>query len=133
MKDLYKEMGFTDNPFSRFSAEEEIEYLKNIYVNPRYYNTIYRDIKDSSSRFIIGERGIGKSALMFNLKRDFGDKIFTVIIDEYGGIKVKDNQKEILLCTMEKMVTQLGVSLIKNKRIIKSFSKSDKEKLTFFY
>lgn len=132
MKDLYRAMGFTDNPFSRFSAEEELEYLKNIYVNPRYYNTIYRDIGDSSSRFIIGERGIGKSALMFNLKRDFRDKIFTIIIDEYGGIKVKDNQKEILLCTMEKMVTQLGISLIKNKKIIKSFDKSDKEKLTFF-
>lgn len=132
MEDLYKEMGFTDNPFSRFSAEEELEYLKNIYVKPRYYNTIYRDIRDGASRFIIGERGIGKSALMFNLKKDFGDKIFTIIIDEYGGIKVKDNQKEILLCTMEKMVTQLGVSLIKNKEVIRSFEKSDKEKLTFF-
>lgn len=132
MSDLYKAMGFTDNPFSRFSAEEEIDYLNNIYVNPRYYNTIFKDIKDGSSRFIIGERGIGKSALMFNLRKDFSDKVFSVIIDEYGGVKVKENQKELILCTMEKMVTQLGVSLIKNKKIVKSLEKSDKEKLTFF-
>lgn len=132
MKDLYKEMGFIDNPFSRFSAEEEIDYLNNIYVNPRYYNTIFKDIKDSSSRFIIGERGIGKSALMFNLRRDLRNEIFSIIIDEYDGVKVKDNQKELLICTMEKMVTQLGVSLIKNKKAMKSLEKNDKEKLTFF-
>ena len=123
MSDLYKAMGFTDNPFSRFSAEEEIDYLNNIYVNPRYYNTIFKDIKDGSSRFIIGERGIGKSALMFNLRKDFSDKVFSVIIDEYGGVKVKENQKELILCTMEKMVTQLGVSLIKNKKNCKVIRK----------
>ena len=46
MEELYENMGFTSNPFSRFSAEEEKEYLEEIYIKPRYYRTVYNDIKD---------------------------------------------------------------------------------------
>ena len=31
MEELYENMGFTSNPFSRFSAEEEKEYLEDIF------------------------------------------------------------------------------------------------------
>ncbi len=84
MEELYENMGFTSNPFSRFSAEEEKEYLEEIYIKPRYYRTVYNDIKDGTSRFIIGERGIGKTALMLNLEQDLEkNNIFSVLIDEY--------------------------------------------------
>lgn len=45
MAELYKNMGFSENPFSRFSAEEEKDYLQEILVQPKYYPTIHSDIK----------------------------------------------------------------------------------------
>jgi DNA replication protein DnaC len=74
MADLFENMGFNANPFSRFSAEEEKEYLQKIFVQPKYYATIHSDIKSGTSRFIFGERGVGKSALVLNLMNDFSEE-----------------------------------------------------------
>lgn len=133
MLDLYSNLGFSSNPFSRFSAEEEKEYLDKIYIKPRYYKTIYNDIKDGASRFIVGERGIGKTALMMNLERDLKqERIFSVIIDEYDDIEVNNNSCQILLLVIRKLVTKYAVFLLNNKKVARKMSKQDKEKLSFF-
>ncbi len=62
--ELYKSLGFTDNPFSTFSAEEEKAFLNKIYINPLFYNTLKSDLQKGLSRFILGARGIGKTALL---------------------------------------------------------------------
>lgn len=133
MEELYDLMGFSENPFSNYSAEEEFAYLDKIYIIPRYYNTIFNDIKNGSSRFVFGERGIGKSALMHKLQFDLkAEKVFPIVIDDYSGIKPDNNQKELLNLIIEKAVTQLGVILINNKKVLMELKKADKEKLTFF-
>lgn len=133
MFELYKNLGFEANPFSRFSAEEEIDYLKDIYSPPKYYQTISSDIRDGSSRFIFGERGIGKSALMFKLMQEFekGD-VFTVLIDQYDNIPIKNNDTDLLLEILKKVVTSFSITILKNKHIMKKLNKQDKEKLSFF-
>lgn len=133
MSELYTFMNFRENPFSRFSAEEEKEYLKDIFVKPRYYPTIYNDIKSGGSRFVFGERGIGKSALVLNLMDDFQrEKVFCVLIDDFDGISAKDNTKELLVFSMQKVITSFGLFLLKNKQCLAGISKIEKEKLTLF-
>lgn len=133
MVDLFTNLGFSSNPFSRFSAEEEKEYLDKIYIRPRYYKTIYNDIRDGASRFIVGERGIGKTALMMNLEKDLKkEQIFPIIIDEYDGIEISNNSSQILLLIIRKLVTKYSVYLLNNKRDARKMSKQDKEKLSFF-
>jgi hypothetical protein len=43
MIELYQSLGLNQNPFSKFSAEEELEYLKDIYVTPKYFNSLFSD------------------------------------------------------------------------------------------
>lgn len=133
MADLFENMGFNTNPFSRFSAEEEKEYLQKIFVRPKYYATIHSDIKSGTSRFIFGERGVGKSALVLNLMNDFSEEsVLSVLIDDYEGIKTTDNGSAILLLTIKKIETIFGLFLLKNKQCIKELDKNEKEKLTLF-
>lgn len=133
MGELFENMGFRENPFSRFSAEEEKEYLHNIFVPPKYYATIHSDLKTGSSRFIFGERGVGKSALVLNLKSDFAEnRVFCILIDDYEGIKLTANGKEFFALTLKNVVTTFGLYLLKNKQYIRGLSKEEKEKLTFF-
>lgn len=40
MPELYKKMGFDENPFAKFSAEEEIGYLRKIYYDPKYFSVL---------------------------------------------------------------------------------------------
>jgi len=133
MSELYENMSFIENPFSRFSAEEEKDYLHKIFVQPKYYPTISSDIKSGASRFIFGERGVGKSALVLNLIEDFSEKqVFSILIDDYEGIELTDNGKTFLIFTLRKMVTSFGAFLCKNKQCLKSLDKEEKEKLTIF-
>ena len=133
MTDKYDVIKFSSNPFSRFSAEEEEEYLHDIFVQPKYYQTTKTDIKSGSSRFIFGARGAGKSALVLNLKKDLEkDQHFTILVDDYEGIDISNSGKQLLLLTLKKLETSFGIFLLKNKQCIKSLDAYEKEKLSFF-
>lgn len=138
MNELYSALGFQGHPFARFSAEEENEYLNKIYVTPRYYPTIVSDICAGTSRFIFGARGIGKSALLYTLISDLEKKnVLPIFIDDYGEIPVQNNERELLVLTLKKLTTYLGVLLLKNKELLRKLNKEDKEILgiaiqTFF-
>ena len=54
-------------PFARLSAEEERSYLKEIFFKQRYYDSLVNLAEASASRFILGQRGIGKSATILHL------------------------------------------------------------------
>ncbi|QGM31948.1 hypothetical protein GI482_17010 [Bacillus sp. N3536] len=133
MNELYKNLGFNDNPFSRFSAEEEREYLNDIFQNPKYFQTILTDIKEGRTRFIVGERGIGKSALMFRLKEELeNEKVLTLLIDRFDNFKIKSNERDFLIEVIKQLVNFISILAFTDKSIIKKLTKFEKEKLAFF-
>lgn len=139
MKELYNNLGFFMHPFTSFSAEEEVEYLDEIaYLNdffnpPKYFNSLYTELKNGASRFIFGERGSGKTALMLRLKRTLEKEgVFTVLIDDYDAVNLKNNSKQILIKILQNCVTILSVRLLKSPGFIKKLSNIEKEKLSFF-
>lgn len=58
--ELFSNMGFEKNPFSKFSAEDERDYLKEIYVTPRFYQTLIEELAEGNSRYLLGETTDGK-------------------------------------------------------------------------
>lgn len=130
--ELFSNMGFEKNPFSKFSAEDERAYLKEIYETPRFYQTLIEELAEGNSRYLLGERGVGKSALMFYLIEDLKSKgIYPVLIDEYDETPIKNNGYELLLLVEKSIITQLGVELLCDKSKIKKLTKDDREKLAF--
>lgn len=130
--ELFLSMGFEKNPFSKFSAEDERTYLKDIYETPRFYQTLLDELVEGNSRYLLGERGVGKSALMFYLMEDLKNRdIYSVLIDEYDGTPVRNNGYDLLLLVEKNIVTQLGVELLCEKSKIKKLTKDDREKLAF--
>lgn len=130
--DLYANLGFEGNPFSNFSAEEEKTYLKEIYEKPRYYQTLLTEVSEGNSRYLFGERGIGKSALMYYLMEDLRQKnVFSILIDEYDGIPLKNNGGSFLNQVEQNIITKLGVELLCEKKRIKKLDKDERDKLAF--
>jgi len=133
MAELYYSLGFSENPFSKFSAEEEIDYLSNIYIKPRYFDTLINDLSNGSSRFIFGDRGSGKSALIIELKKELeNSRIFSIIIQNYDDIPLKNNDKHMIYLMIQELLKQLVVVLSKNPFLIKKLNKYEKEKLSIF-
>lgn len=134
MNELYSSMGFKEHPFARFSAEEEKQYLRQIFVVPKYYSTIVSDIKSRASRFIFGARGAGKSALILKILDDSTkNKFFSVLIDDYETVPLKSNERELLLLVLRELVTSFGIYLMKNKAYLKSLTKEDREILALSF
>lgn len=130
--ELFSNMGFEKNPFSKFSAEDERTYLKEIYETPRFYQTLVDELVEGNSRYLLGERGVGKSALMFYLIEDLRSKgIYPILIDEYDETPIKNNGYELLLLVEQNIITHLGVELLCNKSKVKKLAKDDREKLAF--
>ena len=125
--------GLNKNPFSKYSAEEELEQIDNLFFKPNYYATLVDDLKNGSSRFILGQRGHGKSTLIHYLKNDLEkNQVFTVILDKFDGIPTTNNDKELLELVIKNIIKKLGVYLSKNKIDFKRLSKAEKEKLIIY-
>lgn len=132
MSELFINMGFCENPFSRYSAEEEKKYINSIYEKPKYYATICSDIESGTSRFLMGDRGMGKSALMYRLLNDLADRsVFSVLVDQYDNIPIRDNEMHFVNLVIEEIVSNLAVELLKKPRLVKKLDKREREKLAF--
>jgi hypothetical protein len=130
--ELYTELGFSDNPFSTFSAEEEKSFLNHIYINPLFYETLKSDLIRGHSRFILGARGIGKTALLIQLKNALdNENAFTIIIDEFDGVPTKNNQVELTRLIIEKIVTNFCFKISKDPKGLRKLDRHQKEKLSF--
>jgi hypothetical protein len=130
--ELYKNLGLNGNPFSTFSAEEEKGFLNKIYINPLFYQTLKSDISNGHSRFILGSRGIGKTALLLQLRENLkNNNVFTIIIDEFDDIPIKNNDIEITRLIIEKLVTYFCVEISKCPARLSNLNKHQKEKLSF--
>jgi len=131
MTELYKNLGFRNHPFSKFSAEEETEYLGEIFLKPRYFNTLLTDLKSGASRFILGERGSGKSALVLELSKTLADdNVFSVIIDNYDGIPLNNNDRNLLHLIIKNLLKTYVASIFKNRHLLGNLNKQDKERLS---
>lgn len=132
---LYQNLGFKENPFSRFSAEEEIDYLAEIFYEPKYYSTIFQDVLNNNSRYIFGERGSGKSALMFKLIENLAENkdSLIILIDSYGEFVQKGNNlsKKYLLSFIRKIIKTLIQDLLIRGKNANNLDTIEKEKLAF--
>ena len=133
MTELHTSLGLIGDPFSHFSAEEEINYLKNIYINPKYYNSLRANLKNGSSRFIVGSRGSGKTALILSLFDTLSsDDTICIMFDAFDSVPKKDNEKHFIYQTIQKIIVQYCLCLEKHPHLLKKLDKFDKEKLAFF-
>lgn len=130
--ELYENLGFSEHPFSTFSAEEENQFLNRIYINPLFYKTLKADLEKGHSRFILGARGIGKTALILQLRAELEKKnVFTFIIDNFDGLPVKNNSVEIIRLIIEETITNYCFEVRNNPICLKKLDRHEKEKLSF--
>ncbi len=131
MSDIYHNLGFKSNPFSKRSSEQELEFINEIFYSPNYYNTLINDLESGDSRFIIGHRGHGKTSIINKLYDDLEKKgnICVIKIDRFETIPLKDNELDFLFLINRKIIEKIVYFLVKNKLLIKKLTKYQKEEL----
>ncbi len=126
-------LGLIKNPFSKKSSEQELDFLQDIFFEPNYYATLMDVLSGGDSRFIIGQRGHGKTSIINNLYEDLEKKnILTIKIDRFDSIPISKNETALIKLILGCLVTKTSIFLSKNPKKVKKLEKADKEKLALF-
>lgn len=118
------------SPFVSLSAEEEKDYLKDIFYKQHFYDDLVALAKSSSSRFILGQRGQGKSAILLHLFKDLKQlDILPILIDQYDGFPEKDNENYFLHAMIARMTFELAERIMENPKLLKKLDATQKQML----
>jgi hypothetical protein len=121
------------SPFAKYSAEEELEILDEIYYEPRYYNELLELLSSGVSRFVLGQRGQGKSATIYKLFNDLSkNHTLPLLITRYDGIPLTKNENFLLYRIMQAMTIGIAKHLFENKKAKNKLAKLQQERLSFF-
>lgn len=105
---LNDSLGFERNPFSKKSSEQELQFLNKIFYQPNYYPTLMDTLSNGDSRFIIGQRGHGKSSIINKLFEDLEkDYVFTIKVDRFDSIPIKKNEIALIRLILTELVTKI--------------------------
>lgn len=130
---LDESLGLSKNPFSKRSSEQELEFLDEIFYEPNYYKALMDVLSTGDSRFIIGQRGHGKSSIINKLLDDLETiKLFVIKIDRFDSIPTKKNETAFIKVILKSLITKLAIYLDKNRSSLKKLDKFEKEKLALF-
>lgn len=134
MLQQFSKLGLRDNPFSKRSSEQELQFLDKIFFEPNYYLTLQDNLKSGDTRFIYGQRGYGKSSIINKLYNDIHiDSDYLVIkLDRFEGISNRNNKIEFLILILRKIITYLGLCIQTNPKLVKNLNGYDKEIFVYF-
>jgi len=125
-------------PFSKFSAEEELDILNEIFYQPAFYVQLRNLIVDGNSRFILGQRGQGKSAIIYKLFEDLSKhNSLPLLITRYDGVPLNGNSNHFLYLIIKNITLGLAKMFSVNNGLLKHTSKCKRTKfyvmLEMFY
>ena len=122
-------VNISKHPFAQYSAEEEID-LEAIYYEQQYYQELLELSKNGVSRFILGQRGQGKSATVHHLTQDLKKSfVLPILIRRYDDYPIKDNEAYYLYSIIQGIVFALAEYLYANPKSIKKLSSTQKNEI----
>lgn len=121
------------NPFLQRSAEDELDFLQEIYYKPIYYDELIDNAINGSSRMLIGQRGLGKSATIHFIFKDLKKQhTLPLLITRYDDIPLNKNEPYFLYKVMQSMCNGIAAHLFTNSKDRKKLTKNQKNRLAFF-
>lgn len=125
--DYIKNMGLVNYPFNLYTAENEQEYADKLFVRADNYDSIKSSFEGNRSIIVRGNRGIGKTALLFDLQRGVNSKEhFLCMIDDYSMLNIEPSIEEYYNLLIRNMAACLFDYLIDNAKKLKRLSRNER-------
>lgn len=112
---------FQHDPFAQHNAEEELGFIDDIFYEPAYYRGLKDTILNNGSRFLLGQRGDGKSIVIHKLMNDLGreNNALTILITRFDNIPLEGNEQYLLYKIAQKMTVEIAKRLFLDKKLRK--------------
>lgn len=126
-KKFWENMGLNNYPFDVYTAENEQEYGDKLFVHADNYDSIRRSFEEKRSIVIRGNRGIGKTALLFELERNIDKKEHLMcMVDDYSKVNMEPQIEEYYNLIIRNIAAKLFENLIGDNKRLKELNKSDR-------
>jgi len=130
---ICKIKGLRENPFTQYSAEEDLEILNEIYYEPRYYKELRDNAINGSSRILVGQRGLGKSATIHFLFEDLSkNATLPLLITRYDEIPLTNNEDFFLFKILQALANGLAKHFFVNPKDRTKLNSTQIKRLAFF-
>ena len=84
--DFTRGFGLDKYPFSVFTAEEEKDFLREAFVRPLAYSPAIQAAREGKNIFLYGERGTGKTALLFELVNERSSIAKVIQVSDFADL-----------------------------------------------
>lgn len=127
LHDFYQEFGLSDYPFNLYTAENEGDYIKKLFVHPLNYDTIKSSFDGNRSIVIQGNRGTGKTALISDLIQNVNTPNHLIcVIDDYSDLNINPSTGEYYLMLIKTLVSTLFNRLFVDIKRIRVLTRDEK-------
>lgn len=114
-------------PFNLYTAENEQEYADRLFVRADNYDSIKGSYEGNRSIIVRGNRGIGKTALLFDLQRGVNSKEhFLCMIDDYSMLNIEPKTEEYYNLIIRNMGACFFEYLIGNTKKLKKLNRNER-------
>lgn len=129
-QEFYQACGLGEYPFNTFTTEEE-KYAEKLFVEPVDYTLIKDGYRNQRTIIMSGNRGTGKTAIVYDLMRNSSKNTLVCYNDDYSGISVESNLQGYYEIIVRNMVNTLFEQSVERQKEVRKLSKDDKVLFSF--
>jgi Cdc6-like AAA superfamily ATPase len=132
-KEFYQSFSLNEFPFDTFTTEDEIDVANDIFVAQGEYDPILDAFKKGRNIIILGERGVGKTAILEDFKRYLSNnsKPFTIITD-FSNLSETPSNEDVYKLIISNFVVELLSRVGSNPLKLRKLNKESRTILSYF-
>ncbi len=133
-EDFYRAFGFGSYPFQMFSSENEKHAQPGLFIRTSMYGPIIAGFLGNQSMIMAGDRGSGKTAIIYDFVREkpSPEKTLIVQIDDYSSLVGEPSTGSFYRFLIEKISVKLFERIAHGTVRIKALSYDDRVSLCYF-
>ncbi|MEK8129904.1 hypothetical protein WMW72_18535 [Paenibacillus filicis] len=131
-KDLYTRFKLIEYPFTVYTTENEKDKLVDLFIQPSDYAPIIESFSHGRTMMLIGNRGTGKTALLFDLLRK-ENKATTLVcsIDNFSELDTTGDLKEFYKLILKNLTSQIFLRLAEDRKKINKLNSEERLLLSY--
>lgn len=130
---FYRGFGLSKYPFSAFSTEDEIDIADILFTQPTSFSVIKDNFLSGQTIIMSGNRGIGKTAVLYNLKNCAEKNPLTCIIDDYSTLPINPTIINFYEAIGKCIINNLFTQIIGKEKFFLSLNRSERVFLSRLY
>ncbi len=130
---FYKAFGFSEYPFSQFTSEHETEKGKALFIDTQMYSPIIEGFRDRRTMILSGDRGTGKTAVLYDFNRNTQRQNTIVIsVSDYSQLGTKFEGSDLYKFVIRNLSDEFFRRMGEDRKTGSKLARADKVLLTYF-